>query len=287
MCSITPRLIAVIGSSASPATSSAAGGRRRGGRCRGRCGCHRSGRLRRCGLGDRCRCGRDGLRRGRLGLRGRLWRRRWSGLGDGSRRCRRGCRRGAGLDEREDVLLRHPASGSRSGNGRRVDPVLGGDARDDGRDEGLAVAGGGRGNRRGRCGRSLGWRSCRDGRRLRLGCGCRFRFRCRGRRSGLGSGGRDLGAGRRDGRENRADLDGLALLDEDLRHDAFGRARHLGVDLVRRDLEQRLVAADRFADLAEPLRDRSLGDGDAHLGHHDLGLGSCRHRFLLVRSELS
>ena len=48
-----------------------------------------------------------------------------------------------------------------------------------------------------------------------------------------------------DPREHRADLDRLALLDEDLADDARGRARHLGVDLVGRDLEQRLVGLDR------------------------------------------
>jgi hypothetical protein len=44
------------------------------------------------------------------------------------------------------------------------------------------------------------------------------------------------------------------------------------------EISSRLVALDRLADLTEPLRDRSLGHGDSHLGHHDLGLRSCRHR---------
>ena len=39
-------------------------------------------------------------------------------------------------------------------------------------------------------------------------------------------------------------------LDEDLRERAGGRARHLGVDLVGRDLQQRLVGLDRVAFLA-------------------------------------
>ena len=101
--------------------------------------------------------------------------------------------------------------------------------------------------------------------------------------SSLGSGlsGRGLGRGLRlrpraaprlaaDHRELRPDLDRLALRDEDLRHDAARGARDLGVDLVRRDLEQRLVGLDLLALLLEPLRDRPLGDGDAHLGHHDV-----------------
>ena len=66
------------------------------------------------------------------------------------------------------------------------------------------------------------------------------------------------------------DVDGLALLDEDLLHDAGGGARHLGVDLVGRDLEERLVGLDGLALGLEPLRDRALGDGDAHLGHDDV-----------------
>ena len=113
----------------------------------------------------------------------------------------------------------------------------------------------------------------------RLGCALRLgglrllRGRCRS-----GSGRADLRAGRRDERENGPDLHRLTLLHEDLCDDSLGGARHLGIDLVRRDLEQRLVPLDRLADLAEPLRDRSLGHGDAHLGHHDLGLHSCRHR---------
>ena len=132
----------------------------------------------------------------------------------------------------------------------------------------VAAAGGGLGER---AGRRLGGARCGLGRRAGAA-----------RQDAAGASGvprwRDLGAGGSDGREHGADLDGLALLDEDLVDDALGRARHLGVDLVGRDLEQRLVAADRLADLAKPLRDRPLGDGDAHLGHHDLGLRSCRHR---------
>ena len=42
-----------------------------------------------------------------------------------------------------------------------------------------------------------------------------------------------------------ADRHGLALVDEDLRHRPGDRRGHLGVDLVGRDLEERLVALDR------------------------------------------
>ena len=45
---------------------------------------------------------------------------------------------------------------------------------------------------------------------------------------------------------------------------------HLGVDLVGRDLDERLVDLDRVADLLEPLEDRAFGHRFAHLGHGDL-----------------
>src|SRR5919202_532786 len=73
--------------------------------------------------------------------------------------------------------------------------------------------------------------------------------------------------------ELRADLDRLALLDEDLRQRSRRRRRNLGVDLVGRDLEQRLVRLDLLTLLLQPLRDCPLGDGDAHLGHHDVDGG--------------
>jgi len=70
--------------------------------------------------------------------------------------------------------------------------------------------------------------------------------------------------------ELRPDLDRLALLDEDLREDAAAGARYLRVHLVGRDLEQRFVGFDLLALLLQPLRDRALGDGHAHLRHDDV-----------------
>ena len=46
--------------------------------------------------------------------------------------------------------------------------------------------------------------------------------------------------------------------------------RHLGVDLVGRDLEERLVARDGLAHRLQPLGDGALGDGLAELGHRDV-----------------
>jgi hypothetical protein len=46
--------------------------------------------------------------------------------------------------------------------------------------------------------------------------------------------------------------------------------RNLGVHLVGRDLEDRLVPLDGVADLLEPPGHRPLGDGLAHLRHDDV-----------------
>ena len=62
---------------------------------------------------------------------------------------------------------------------------------------------------------------------------------------------------------------------------ADGR-RDLGVDLVGRDLEDRLVALHRVADLLQPLRQRPLGDRFAHLGHDDVN--TCHALILSIRS---
>ncbi len=106
---------------------------------------------------------------------------------------------------------------------------------------------GGGGDRRGRLGARRGAASRGlGGRRLRGRLGV-----CPGSGSGAGwpaarrAVGRDLG-------ELRPDVDRLAFLDEDLLDDAAARARHLGVDLVGRDLEQRLVGLDGLALVPEP-----------------------------------
>ena len=46
-------------------------------------------------------------------------------------------------------------------------------------------------------------------------------------------------------------------------------AGHLGIDLVGRDLEDRLIFFDTLTDLFQPFRNGSLGDRLTHLRHHD------------------
>ena len=80
--------------------------------------------------------------------------------------------------------------------------------------------------------------------------------------------------------DDRVDRHRLALVDLDLEKRPRDRGGDLGVDLVGRDLEDRLVALDRVADFLEPLGDGALGDGLAHLGHDDR-----RRHGILPRSE--
>ena len=94
-------------------------------------------------------------------------------------------------------------------------------------------------------------------------------FRQRRLRGGCAGG---FGAGLADHRhDDGVDGDGLPFLDLDLGQHAGAGRRDLRVDLVGRDLEQRLVAVDRFADLLDPADDGAFGDRFAHLGHHDVG----------------
>ena len=82
-------------------------------------------------------------------------------------------------------------------------------------------------------------------------------------------------------RDDRLHRNRLAFGDENLGEHAARRRRNLGVDLVRRNLEDRLVALHLIADLLQPLRQRPLGDRFAHLGHDDVY--AC-HRITLVPS---
>ena len=216
MCSAIPRRIAVTGSSCSPGCASAGGLRAAAG----------------------------------------------FGRGSGAARCEPlrssapPCAAAAAvLDEREDVLLRHAAAAAgavrpvpdrrraRTRSARRPARRTPCRCRRAARGSGVARASW-------RAGRSrLSSRRPRRRRLLRRGLG---RLQPRAAASAARSADRcrrsaDLG-------QLRPDLDGLALLDEDLRHRARRGARHLGVDLVGRDLEQRLVGLDRLALLLQPLR---------------------------------
>ena len=199
MWSAMPRLIAVIGSSGSPRSRRLLAGRDVAQGCR----------LRRCGP---------------------------VAAADGLTSLRRGRR--AGLDEGLDVLLRHAAAGAGARHLRRVDPVLGGDARDDRRDERPAVL----------------------GRRRRL---CRLRRRLGDLRSPAprirpllpASPARAPGAGSAAGAAApasppmRASTVPTSTVSPSWTRISLttpgGGRRHLGVDLVGRDLEQRLVGLDR------------------------------------------
>ncbi len=173
-----------------------------------------------------------------------------------------------GLDERLDVLLGHPAVAAGARDLPDVEAVLGHHAGDHGADEGAAVA---------LVGTAVGRRRRRGGggrRGCGLGCwggGSALRGRLRSR----------LRGGRAAARVDHGDagVDGhrLALVREDLTDHARCRRRHLGVHLVGRDLDDRLVGLHVVAHLLGPAGDRALGHAHAHLGHYDIDDGSGGH----------
>ena len=79
----------------------------------------------------------------------------------------------------------------------------------------------------------------------------------------------------RDLAEQRADRDGLAVLDRDLGEHAGGRRRHFERDLVGFQLDQRLVDRDGFARLLEPFADGRFGDRFAKRGDADVSHDHC------------
>ena len=76
-------------------------------------------------------------------------------------------------------------------------------------------------------------------------------------------------AGLADERQLAADLDGVVLLRDDLGQHTRRRGGDLGVDLVRRHLEQRLVDLDGVALLLQPPCDGALGHALTKCGHLD------------------
>ena len=161
------------------------------------------------------------------------------------------------LHQRHHVLLADPAAAAGAGDGVEVDPVLGGDPLDDG---GVPPA----------CGRPI-WSGFRGRRGLALKGRRRGRPGLKGRRRGrlVLDGGRRPVAGR-DPRQHDPNVDRRIDVHQDLGHDAGNGRRHLGVDLVGRDLANRLLGLDPVSDLGAPGDDRTLGHRDAHLRHRHI-----------------
>ena len=88
---------------------------------------------------------------------------------------------------------------------------------------------------------------------------------------------------RADRGDDAVDRNRLPFLDLDLGQHACRRRGDLGVHLVGGDLEQRLVAIDRIADLLDPADDRAFGDRLPHLGHHDV----CSHELCSIVDTMS
>jgi hypothetical protein len=77
--------------------------------------------------------------------------------------------------------------------------------------------------------------------------------------------------------QHRADLDGVVRPGVDRGEHSGGGRGDLGVDLVGRDLDDRLLGLDAVADPLAPFEDGPLGHRVAHLGHRDLDRGALRH----------
>ena len=187
------------------------------------------------------------------------------------------------LGGREHVLLADPAADAGALDLREIDALFLGDLAHERRHVRRASAGRRLGGSR-RAGR-LGLR----GHRLLRSRGLRLFLRlwlllflgfCLGRLGlfgllllvllGLGA----SGASRTDHGELAADIDGVVLIGEDLQQRAGHGGRDLGVDLVRRHLEEWLVHLDGVSDGLEPRRHRALCHGLAELGHeHIFALG--------------
>ena len=118
----------------------------------------------------------------------------------------------------------------------------------------------------------LGLRFCIDRSSLRL-CGFFFRrfFFCRRRRGLFRRRLLQLLVGRRDNRQQAADLDLVALLGQYFSKRARRGRGNLDVGLVGCDLDQRLVGLYLVADLLEPRNDGSADYGFAYLRHDNFG----------------
>ena len=245
------------------------------------------------------RCGRHGGSRRRGRSRSRGW------LGCGSRCRGRGGASRTGVDDGQHVLPGDPAADAGAGHLRGVDAVVRQQTPDHRRQHALVTPGrdglrsGGR-RLGGQCrlGRRHGGRDRRGWRTAGAGAG---QGRQAGPRAAVGRARREAGLvqlrapGQLPGRgralpgrpprpgqpgrlqrpspitARRAPTSTVSpSWDEDLGQDAGGRGGDLGVDLVGRHLEERLVPGDLVADLLHPPGDRALGDGLAELRHGDV-----------------
>ena len=238
-----------------------------GGRSDGCGGCGR----RWCGSG---RCG-DRRSRNRCGRCGRS-NCRWLGH-------RRGVPTTAGARGKEvlNVLLRNASTPTGASDLSDVKLMLGDHAGDNRRHEGAIFA-----TRRqlrdrlwcssdsrngGSSDGSSRHRSSRDGRsNLCRRCSNRGSGRCGGE------------IGRKHG-DARANVDRHALGDQQLDHHASTGRWHLGIDLVCRDLNDRLVGLNGVADLLEPAANRSFGHTRPHLGHYHVHIARDCHRRTSLR----
>ena len=191
----------------------------------------------------------------------------------GSRRCcrSRGCRDcgASGSCGSLDVLTANATANTGARHGSQIDAKFTGELANDRGD----VGGAGHGDRglNDRSGGSrLGQRRRvrervnRSGRR----CGCGRSNRCSG--CGL-SDGSSRGSGRRNNCDDRTDLNGLIFGHADLCEETGDGGGDLGIDLVRGDLEQRLIGVNGVAHGLQPRGDGALGDRLAQSGHADLG----------------
>ena len=100
-------------------------------------------------------------------------------------------------------------------------------------------------------------------------------------RGGWGALGGGAGAIQGDARDHLPDGHGLALADQDLNDRAAGWGGELDVDLVGRDLDDRVGSLDEVADLGVPFEDRSLAHRLPSSRRHNLdyliGGGACGH----------
>jgi hypothetical protein len=86
-------------------------------------------------------------------------------------------------------------------------------------------------------------------------------------------------------REWSTNRDLIVDLDKKLGNDPVGRRRHLGIDLVGRDLDHRVALVDEVPLGHVPLEHDALGDRLPHLGHLDLDGRRLRHLWIECMKE--